>query len=231
MSPRPDRPVKAGRGRPARLERELGQQSTWMVKRRFAEEASGEEYIHKVVWRVVKRQVAHVEANPKGALMDDLVALVFASHALEGYANFLGAKIAPDLWANERELFRNSGLDGKLVVLHERCGLTAPEKGRRPYSTVRELKRLRDGIAHPKTIVLLPRRTEYVEGKEPPLFARGYLEQLVGHERALRAMEDVKAIADRLHGAAMARFPNKHLIPNALEGILSMRSTSTRLKE
>ena len=192
-----------------------------MVERRFIEEASGEEYIHKAVWRVVKRQVAHAEANPEGALMDDLVALVFASHALEGYANFLGAKIAPDLWADERELFRNSGLDGKLATLHERCGLAAPEKGRRPYSTVRELKRLRDGIAHPKIIVSLPQQTEYVEGKEPPLFAPSHLERLVSHERAVRAMEDVKAIADRLHEAAMACFPDKRLVANALEGILS----------
>ena len=68
-----------------------------MNKRRFIEEASGEEYVHRDVWRVVKRQIAYAEANPKGALLDDLVALVFASHALEGYANFLGAKIAPDL--------------------------------------------------------------------------------------------------------------------------------------
>lgn len=202
-----------------------------MTKPRFIEEASGEEYVHKAVWRVVKRQVVHAEANPKGALLDDLVALVFASHALEGYANFLGAKIAPDLWVGERERFLKTGLDGKLAALHERCGLAAPEKGRRPYSTVRELKRLRDSIAHPRTIVSAPHRTEYAEGKEPPLFEWGYLDRTVSHQRAVRAMEDVKAIADRLHGAAMARFPDRGLVPDALEGIMAMRSTSSALKE
>lgn len=201
-----------------------------LMKRRFIEEAEGEEYIHKAVWQVAKRQLAHAEANPKGALLDDLVAMVFTSHALEGYVNFLGQKVAPELWENERERFRKTGLAGKLAALHERCGLEAPERGRRPYSTIRELKRLRDGIAHPKT-----RRTEsrkeYAEGKDPPLFPRSYLEEIVSRERAQRAMQDVKEIVDRLHTAAVARFPGKQLGSDGLEGILWMRSTSAQLKE
>ena len=38
-----------------------------MTERRFIEEACGEEYTHKIVWLVVKRQVAHAKANPKDA--------------------------------------------------------------------------------------------------------------------------------------------------------------------
>jgi hypothetical protein len=203
-----------------------------MIKRRFVEEASGEEYVHKAVWLVVKRQVAHAKANPKGAALDDLVALVFASHALEGYVNFLGAKIAPDLWDDERTHFQQSGLDGKLEALHTKCGLPALDKGRRPYSTFRELKRLRDLIAHPKTIVFPPERTEYVEGKEPPPFVLGHLERAVSRLPAVRAMEDVRAIANRLHEAAVACFPDKGLVPGtALEGIMAMRISSLTLKE
>lgn len=199
-----------------------------LKKRTFSEEASGEEYVHKTVWQVVRRQVAHAEANPNGAMLDDLVAMVFASHALEDYANFLGSKIAPALWSDERKQFR--GLAEKLAVLHEKCGLPPPEKGWRPHSTVQELKLLRDCIAHPKTIVSESRQTEYVEGKMPPLFKPSYLEQMVNRERAVRAMEDVEAIAGRLHEAALTRFPNTGLLPNALEGILWTRSTSSTLK-
>ncbi len=201
-----------------------------MDKRRFIEEASGEEYIHKAVWRVAKRQLGHAEANPKGAQLDHLVALVFASHALEGYANFVGEKVAPDLWKGERELFKETGVAGKLVALHELCGLPVPEKGRRPWSTIRDLKRLRDRIAHPRTQTII-KTTEYLEGKEPPLFAKSWMDGVVSHQKALRALEDVKAIADRLHEAALARFPYAGLLPDALDGILSMRSTSARLKE
>lgn len=201
-----------------------------MTKRRFVEEASGEEYLHKAVWLVVKRQLTHAEAHPKGALLDHLVAMVFCSHALEGYANFLGEKVAPALWKDERERFAKTGLGGKLDALHEVCGLPLLERGKRPWSTIRELKRLRDSIAHPR-IRTTRTTTEYADGKEPPLFARSYLVEVVSQRKALRAMEDVKDIVDRLHEAAMARFPWSGLLPEGMEGILSMRSTTAKLKE
>ncbi len=203
---------------------------TAMTRRRFIEEASGEEYVHKAVWQVVKRQLAHAEANPKKALLDDLVAMVFTSHALEGYANFLGQKVAPDLWKDERERFKETGLFGKLAALHERCGLEALKEGRRPHSTIQELKRLRNGIAHPKTRATVSRK-EYAEGKEPPMPPMSYLEEVVSHERAIRAMQDVKEVVGRLHAAAVVRFPDKGLGPDGLDGIMGMRSTSAWLKE
>lgn len=200
-----------------------------MSKQRFVEEASGEEYVHKAVWLVAKRQISHAEAHPKGAQFDHLVARVFASHALEGYANFLGEKVAPELLADERTRFRKTGLGGKLLALYERCGLPAPEKGRRPWSTIRKLKRLRDCIAHPRTQTT-NKTTEYVDGKEPPLFAKSWMDRVVSHQNAVLAMEDVKAIVDLLHQAAMVRFPQSGLLPDGLEGILSIRSTSARIK-
>ncbi len=201
-----------------------------MTKRRFIEEASGEEFIHKAVWQVVLRQIRHAEAHPKGALLDHLVAQVFVSHALEGYANFLGEKVAPALWKDERERFAQTGLAGKLDALHELCGLPRLTRGKRPWSTIRELKRLRDGIAHPRTKTTRT-TTDYVDGKEPPLFAKSWLDQVVSPGKAVRAMEDAKAIVDCLHEAAMARFPRTNLLPEGLEGILSMRSTTAKLKE
>ena len=87
----------------------------------------------KAVWLVAKRQLAHAEAHPKGALLDHLVALVFTFHALEGYANFLGAKVASDLWTDERERFSKSGLAGKLDALHVVCSLPLLERGKRPW--------------------------------------------------------------------------------------------------
>ena len=200
------------------------------VKRRFIEKAEGEEYVHKAVWLVAKRQLTHAEAHPKGALLDHLVVLVFVSHALEGYTNYLGEKVAPALWQDERTIFAKTALAGKLDALHEVCGLARLERGKRPWSTIGALKRLRDGIAHPRTKTTV-KSTEYVEGKEPPLFARSYLTEAVSKAKAVRAMEDAKAIVDRLHEAAMARFPNAGLLPEGLEGILSMRSTKASLLE
>lgn len=199
-------------------------------KRRFVEQRSGEEYIHKLVWRVVERQLAHAKAQPSGSLYDHLVAMVFASHALEGYLNFLGEKVSPTLWADERVRFAKTGVGGKLEALHTVCGLPQPQKGKRPYATVRELKRLRDSIAHPRT-QRTERETEYAEGHEPSMFPKGYLEGLVTPDKAARAVEDVRAIADTLHAAARLRFHDRSLGTDALTGMLGFASSSSRLKE
>ena len=70
-----------------------------------------------------------------------------------------------------------------------------------------------------------------MDGKEPPLFAKGYLDKAVSKAKALRAMDDAKAIVDRLHEAAMVRFPFSGLLPEGVEGILHIRSTTAQLKD
>ena len=200
------------------------------IKRRFEEKAIGEEYLHKDAWAVVRRQLEHAEANHRGALYDDLVAMIFAFHSIEGFLNFVGDKIAPEIWRDEKEHFKGTGIDGKLKKICKLCGLGEPQKGRRPYSTLSTLKYLRDEMAHPK-----PRKTkrvkQFTEGKTPPLFPTPYLSTLVSHEKALQARDDVKRIADDIHNASRAKFPDADLGTDALEGIFAMRTTDTRLAE
>lgn len=43
----------------------------------------GERFVHKELWRIVMRQLEHSKKNPSGAFYDDLVAMVFAFHALD----------------------------------------------------------------------------------------------------------------------------------------------------
>ncbi len=201
-----------------------------MKRRYFIEETEGEEYLHKETWRVVKRQFDRPEDSRKGAMYDHLVAMVFASHTLEGYLNFIGDKILPELWKNERDEFKTTGITGKLAAILEECGLEPFENGRRPYSTAKALKKLRDKIAHPKTNK--PKsRIIYSEGKEPPMFPKSLLETLVTREKAERARDDVRCIVDRVQAAAVAKFPKLHLGDDGLEGIINQHSHSTKLYE
>jgi hypothetical protein len=201
-----------------------------MKKRRFIEETEGEEYLHKDTWRVVKRQFDRPEDSRKGALYDDLVAMVFSFHTLEGYLNFVGDKISPQLWKNEREEFKKTGILGKLAAVLDRCELEPFEKSGRPYATVKALKKLRDSIAHPKTHK--PKTTTvYSEGKKRPLFPKTYLETLVSHEKAARARDDVRFIVDRIQAAAVAKFPDLNLGSDGLEGVLSMYTHAARPHE
>lgn len=200
---------------------------TKSTKRLFEERVSGEEYLHKCAWYVVGRQIEYAEANRRGALYDDLIAMLFAYHCFEGFLNFVGAKIASDLWRDEKGHFKGGGIDEKLNVICERCGLDRPDTGRRPYSTLHTLKILRDAMVHPKI-----RRTEsvkpFTEGKTPTLFQKTYLSELVSHNKALRARDDVKRIADDIHGSARAKFPNADLGMDALEGIIGVATGETR---
>jgi hypothetical protein len=143
-----------------------------MKKRQFVEVSDGEEYLHKETWRVVQRQFERPPDPKRGALYDDLVAMVFASHTLEGYLNFIGDKILPELWKKERDIA--GGLEGKLGLILRKCGLSDFDKGRRPYATVSALKNLRDSIVHPRTYKPRSRKI-YTEGKKAPLFPETYL--------------------------------------------------------
>jgi hypothetical protein len=67
--------------------------------------------------------------------------MVFAFHSIEGYLNFVGEKILPELWKDEKKNFSRTGIRGKLSKICECCGIALPDKGRRPYSTVSELKK------------------------------------------------------------------------------------------
>lgn len=196
--------------------------------RRFLHESEGEEYLHKEAWRVVMRQFKRPDDPKKGALYDDLVAMVFMSHSLEGYLNFLGDKILPEVWKDERDI--EDGIEGKLALILKACDLPTFEKGRRPYATVKALNKLRDSIAHPKTHK--PKTSKiYPEGKEPPLFPTTYLETLVSHDKAERAQNDVRAIVDCIHAAAVTKFPDLRLGHDGLGGIISQHSGGARLHE
>jgi len=201
-----------------------------MKKRQFIEKSEGEEYLHKETWQVVNRQFERPEDSRTGAMYDDLVAMVFAFHTLEGYLNFVGDKVLPEMWRNERKEFKETGITGKLAAVLEACGLEPFEKGRRPYSTVQALKKLRNSIAHPKTYKPKCRKV-YSEGKEPPMFPKSLLETLVTREKALQARDDVRGVVDRIQAAAVAKFPKLHLGVDGLEGIMSQRSHSAKRLE
>ena len=201
-----------------------------MKKRQFIEEFEGEEYLHKETWQVVKRQFDRPDDSRMGTMYDDLVAMVFASHTLEGYLNFIGSTILPEVWKNERKEFKKTGITGKLAAILAECGLEPFDKGCRPHSTIKALKTLRNSIAHPRTCK--PKSsTVYSEGKEPPLFPKTYLATLVSHEKAERARDDVRCIVDRIQAAAVAKFPKLRLGDDGLEGIISQHTHHTKLHQ
>jgi hypothetical protein len=186
----------------------------------------GERFLHKDLWRVVERQLEHAMGTPKGAFYDDLVAMVFALLALEAYLNFVGERIAPEIWKDEREFFRREpyrGFDGKLRKVLELVGIAEPARDVRPYSTVWLLKDLRDLIAHAK-----PMRfgsiIEHRVDEEPSIF-HSPLRDVITHENAERARDDIKTFIESIHAAAIPKVNDIWFGPAAFGGMLQYSSS------
>jgi hypothetical protein len=191
----------------------------------------GENFNHRLLWYVVKRQLEHGVSKPAGASHDHLVAMVFALHSMEAYLNFIGERLAPDIWAKEREFFSKDpyrGFAGKMRKVLELVSLEEPPKDQRPYSTIWLLKNLRDQIAHPKT-----ERYAFTTSKPPDNDIRAFyvapFQGLVTPENAAMAYEDVETFADTIHQLAKSRLRNVIVGSEAFRGPLSLGSGSSNV--
>ena len=179
-------------------------------KHRVVKEQENDDFLLREAWHVVTRHIQYAEVMPKCALQEDLVAMIFAFHVIENYLNYVGQKVAPTLWENERATFRRAGLTGRLNAVYERCGIATPNKGRRPHSTLAELEKLYDRLSNGKR-----RRphgnVEFQDHKSCPSFAHSDFACIVSHNKAVKARDDVKRIIDEINGAASQRFPQMRL--------------------
>lgn len=190
----------------------------------------GERFLHLDLWCVVRRQLEHGLAQPKGSFYDDLVAMVFALHTLEAYLNFAGERLAPDIWKDERNFFRNEpyrGFDGKLRKVLELVEMSEPSRNVRPYSTVWLLKDIRDLIAHAKPLKFGSVVDHSVD--EEQQFTRSPLAELVSRANAERARDDIESFVEMIHAAARPKVSDVWFGPVALGGPLQYSSSHTTI--
>jgi hypothetical protein len=142
-----------------------------------------EELAHRLLWRIVEENAQLAGERVEGPFNPALVSQVFAFHAIEAYVNFVGERLSPEIWKDERNYFRNEpyrGFDGKLRKVMELVELTNnPDEP--PQSTVARLKHLRDLIAHGK----------------PERLASEYVGEWSAHPHMLPASTLRKAVAPR----------------------------------
>jgi hypothetical protein len=124
-------------------------------------------------------------------------------------------------------MFARDGVEGKLAALCKLCELSKPDYGKHPYCTVRTLHKLRNEVAHPKP-QYESGSSEYDERKPSSMFPESRLSKMVSHRKAIRARDDVKMIADQIHAAARAKYPEVRLGSEALEGIMGFRTGSVQ---
>lgn len=185
---------------------------------------SGELFTHKILWECCDMHSKAAEkaaAEKAGPIYYELTAMLFAYLTYEAYLNYLGERVAPDAWRNERQFFNREpyrGIAGKLKKIAEVCNIGDFDTGGRPYQTIVELCKLRDYLAHGK-----PDRYEmslkHMRSSEPGLF-HSNLYQLVTPEKMKRGIEDVRSFGELLHRRAAPYVSDSFFGENPFEGIV-----------
>jgi len=185
-------------------------------------EIKGELFTHRILWECCDRQLKAAETarrDKTGPLYFELSAMLMAYLTYEAYINFLGDRLAPEIWKDERNFFNTApyrGVEGKLKKITELCNINDIRKGERPYQTITELNNLRSYLVHAKPDKYR-KVIEHSRDNEPWLF-HPKLRQLVTPEKAKRAIEDVQAFVEYLHAEASRYVDDIWFGDKALEG-------------
>ena len=156
-------------------------------------------YNHRILWITANKNLTLSRTSEKDALFYSLSAMLMMYFAFEGYLNWLGSLVAPEIWCEEKEFFNKSpyqGTLGKYLFLSKILVLPAPTQSKRPFQTVKELQQLRDKAVHPRT-ESGKRNVKFVEGKFPPNY-RSWLSTKVSAQKKDRQKKDVEALANKI---------------------------------
>jgi hypothetical protein len=159
-------------------------------------------FVHRFLWQkiVLPQLEAAATAEKEAAVHFRLVAMVFMSHVLEGYVNFVGQRLCPDIWKHEKKL----SFDERLKKVVIACGFekAAAVVSNTEWASINHLKKLRDTIAHPK-----------VESKDTRKLYRGlniqfdalpYLHGQVTKTWAQRCVSDLRSYIEAINHKARA---------------------------
>lgn len=181
---------------------------------------------HRIVWYAAIANLELIKADDEDSKYYALGAMVLTFFAFEGYLNWLGVLIQPDVWKDERRFFQKEpfrGTLGKHLFLREHLGLPALSKETRPFSTAIMLCEVRNVLAHTKP-EKGERYVEYTFPDYPPTY-EGQLQTMINPDRAQMAREDIEDLANQLHAGSTTRYPN--LVPESEPfcPLLAMQST------
>ena len=147
-----------------------------------------------VYCRIAAREALKRAENERdGALYSCMTAGVFASFTVEAYLNHLGQSRVQDWDAIERKL----GPREKLARLREELKLSADES-RRPFQTLQKMLRLRDALAHGKTVTEDVDRIVRKQPQDEVHWPEPEWKRLCALDKVKRFVEDAEAIVRNL---------------------------------
>ena len=163
-------------------------------------EISGQGYTHQLLWNSAKTLLKQPQTQTPTDGYFRTAGMLMVYFTFEAYLNLAGPRVDPAAWKNEREFFNADdykGTSGKLKRICEKIGLTI-ERGKRPYQTIRKLKRLRDFLAHGRAETYAY-EVEVAEGAHPDMFTGLTIYDWTSTKNAEWALHDTEEFIEFLH--------------------------------
>ena len=162
-----------------------------------------EKYNYRILWGAAERNLRLAVPSNKDAKFFSLGAMFLFFAAFEGYLNWLGTRIVPEVWEDEKQFFSRTpyqGTLGKYRFLAKILHLPDPDPGQGAFQTAKDLLVLRDMVAHPKPEAC-EKQVKFKEGYFPPHY-QSELGKKVSPGAANRARDHLKELAEALHSEA-----------------------------
>lgn len=185
---------------------------------------------HRLLWQIVEEQAQIANSRDQEWSRPALVAMVFSFLTVESYINFVGERLEPKLWADERNAFRKEGVKGKIRKVFEVLDIPWDEDGNKPLKTVLELKDLRDAISHSKPEKLSGKIT-HDESESHPFPASSLRSMFTPKEKLSEAIHGVEHLLNEIHSIAREKIDDVWFGVSALHGPDQYNSRDTRIVE
>lgn len=185
-----------------------------------------ETYNHRIVWAAGEKNLKLATQPCEDGKLFALGAMFLLFAAFEGYLNWLGSRVAPEVWEDERRFFSLSpyhGTLGKYRFLCKVLCLPNPDPSGGAFQTAVDVLKLRDMVAHPKPEAGT-RSVSFRNGCSPPHY-QSKLAKRVSPERAKRVRKHLKKLAEELHLGARHAYPQLVFEEEAFGPILATAVT------
>ena len=183
-------------------------------------------YNHIILWAAAEKSLELCSSSKSDAGLARISTILLFFFAFEGYLNWLGARIALDVWQDERVFFSRKpyqGTLGKYIFLVDKLQLPRPDTGCGEYKTAIDVLHFRDMIVHPKS-----ESGKQVVKVTDGNFPKAYLGKIQSTTSGLvdRAVKDLKILSERLHIRAKETYPFEVHESKAFGSIFGLEVTS-----
>ena len=185
---------------------------------------------YETLWRAAITSLEMAKVDDEETRSDHLSisSILTGFFAFEGFLNFVGEEIAPDIWKDERTFFSKSdfrGVMGKVEYLYSLFSDTELDKSCDPYQTVKKIKTIRDYLVHNRVKSYEKISTDKFPAYEP------HWEDFDTPKRVEPALDKIKKLAEMIRLEALKiledEYEASHLHHEVFTGPLGYASGKT----